>query len=63
MREAAKGRMSWVVWLFVGAVVLVFAGANAHLVYVAVTSQPGCVAHLKEARQGTGQYRAARSDC
>lgn len=63
MRETAKRRISWIVWLFVGAVVIVFAGANAHLVYVAVTSQPGCVAHLKEAQQGTGRYRAAQSDC
>ncbi|MBE0692686.1 MAG: hypothetical protein IH590_06220, partial [Aquamicrobium sp.] len=29
------------------AVVLLFVAANAHLVYVAVASQPDCVAHTK----------------
>ena len=32
--------------------VLLFVGANAHLVYVAVSSQPECVAHLKTPAQG-----------
>lgn len=63
MRAAVKGRISWLAWLLAGAVVAVFTGANVHLVYVAVTSQPDCVTHLKEAQEGTGQYRAARSDC
>jgi hypothetical protein len=41
---------------------LLVAAANAHLVYVAVSSQPECVPHLKEA--GTsGSYRAAKSAC
>ena len=46
-----------------GLVVLVLA-ANAHLVYVAVTSQPDCVAHLKQADAGqSGSFRAAKSAC
>jgi hypothetical protein len=46
-----------------GLVVLVLA-ANAHLVYVAVTTQPDCVAHLKLADAGhSGSYRAAKSAC
>jgi hypothetical protein len=61
--RAANRRISWKVWLLVGACVLVFCGANAHLVYVAMQSQPGCVAHLKEARHGSGAYRAAQSSC
>jgi len=46
-----------------GLVVLVLA-ANAHLLYVAVTSQPDCVAHLKQgdARHGDS-FRAAKSAC
>ena len=46
-----------------GLVVLVLA-ANAHLLYVAVTSQPDCVAHLKQgdARQSDA-FRAAKSAC
>jgi hypothetical protein len=30
---------------------------------VAVSSQPECVAHLKEPQRGGGSYRAAQSDC
>jgi hypothetical protein len=38
--------------------------ANAHLVYVAVRSQPDCVAHLKPGIGGEdGGYSAARSSC
>jgi hypothetical protein len=52
-----------VAWLLVAAVLLVVAAANAHLVYVAVASQPGCVAHLKEAGSKAGAFRAAKSAC
>jgi hypothetical protein len=41
---------------------LLFAGANAHLVYVAFKSQPDCVAHVKSAGDGGG-YSAAKSSC
>ena len=43
------------------AVLLVVAAANAHLVYVAVATQPDCVAHLKEAGVHGRSYRAAKS--
>ena len=58
-------RAKWplVVWLLVAAVLLVVAGANAHLVYVAVASQPECVAHLKEAGTQAGAFRAAKPAC
>ena len=38
---------------------------NSHLVYVAVTSQPDCVPHLKagESGSGTGSFSAARPAC
>lgn len=41
---------------------LVLAGANAHLVYVAATSQPDCVTHVKQPG-ADGLYRAAKSSC
>lgn len=42
--------------------VIVLLAANAHLVYVAFSSQPDCVTHLKgEGERGT--YRAAKSAC
>jgi hypothetical protein len=61
--RVAKNRRRWTpAWLLVPAGLLFVAAANAHLVYVAVTSQPDCVPHLKEA--GTdGSYRAAKSAC
>ncbi|MDQ2633024.1 MAG: hypothetical protein M3Y78_04735 [Pseudomonadota bacterium] len=52
----------WLPWLLVPAGLLVFAGANAHLVYVAFQSQPDCVAHVKDAGEGSS-YRAAKSAC
>lgn len=42
---------------------LVIAFANAHLVYVAISSQPDCVDHLKSMIETTGVYRAAKSAC
>ena len=57
-----KGRMA--IGLIVVAGLLLLAGANAHFVYMAVTSQPGCVAHLRpgDAEAG-GSFRAAQSAC
>jgi len=49
-------------WLLVGGGVALFAAANAHLVHVAVTSQPDCVEHLKTEGKD-GAYRAARPSC
>ena len=37
--------------------------ANAHLVFVAVNSQPECVLHDKVADKTTLQFRAAKSGC
>lgn len=59
-----RSRRNWrlVSLLIVGAGVLVFIGANAHLVHVAFSSQPDCVEHLKT--QGRdGAYRAAGPAC
>lgn len=48
----------------VAAGLLLFIGANAHLIHVALKSQPECVDHIKlpdETRPG--QFRAAKSAC
>lgn len=37
--------------------------ANAHLVMVAIASQPECVEHTKERGDKAGEYRAAKSGC
>jgi len=56
-----------VIGVSVLAALLLLAGANAHLVYVAVTSQPDCVDHLRHGDAPTGQvqgaFRAAKSAC
>lgn len=49
--------------VLVGVGVLLFAGANVHLIHVAVSSQPDCVPHLKAAGAAPGTFRAAKSAC
>lgn len=44
------------------AFVAVLVLANGHLVYVAFTSQPDCVPHLKH-EGSSGAYQAAKSAC
>lgn len=56
----ARGRRLWLALALAGATLLV--AANAHLVYVAIGSQPDCVPHAKTAGE-TGAMRAARSSC
>lgn len=60
MSEGRRAR--WIAWLIATALVLLFIAANAHLIYVALLSQPDCVAHLKEAGSD-GSFRAAKSAC
>ena len=49
--------------LAISAAVAVFVGANVHLVYVALASQPDCVAHVKPGTSGPGTFSAAKSAC
>jgi hypothetical protein len=60
-----KGKTAIWLWLMVGCGVLALFAANAHLVYVASSSQPGCVSHLRQGDAGDapGLYRAAKSAC
>lgn len=54
------------IWVVIGVItlcVMFFLLANAHLVYVAVTSQPDCVAHVKATDSVSGSFRAAKSAC
>jgi hypothetical protein len=48
--------------LIAGTGIAVLIAANAHLVYVAFSSQPDCVPHTK-AMGENGAFRAARSAC
>jgi hypothetical protein len=63
MRHANDGRnLAWLAWVLVPAILLLVMGANAHLVYVAVQSQPDCVEHSQAAGEGNS-YRAAKPVC
>jgi hypothetical protein len=54
-----------VIWLLVGAGLLLVVFANIHLVYVAASTQPDCVAHLRPGNGASerGQFSAAGSSC
>jgi hypothetical protein len=62
LRQPAK-RVRLLVFLMVTAAAALFVGANIHLVYVAVASQPECVAHAKAGEAGQGMFSAAKSAC
>ena len=53
MRAVVSRRLT--IGLGVGGLLLLLAAANAHLVYVAVVSQPDCVDHVRD--------QAAKSAC
>ena len=53
------------IWLLVGMGLVALVTANGHLFYVAVTSQPDCVAHVRPG-EGSGlhsRFSAAKSSC
>ena len=58
-----RGR-AMVIALVVGGLAVVVA-ANAHLLHTALTSQPGCVPHIREAGSGPpgALYAPAKSSC
>ena len=62
-RAASKPKTA--IWLAVGLGLLFFLAANGHLVYVAMSSQPDCVDHIRQGEtNGTeGRFSAARSAC
>jgi hypothetical protein len=62
-RRAGKTRdRRWLAWVLIPLGLLLVAGANAHLLYVAIQSQPDCVEHVRAAGEGQ-RYRAADSAC
>ena len=58
-------RTKAVLWVAIGAGLLLLLIANSHLVYVAIVSQPDCVAHVRqgEGYAKDGKFSAARSSC
>lgn len=64
-RIATTRRSRLTVWLLVAAGLALVIGANWHLVYVAVKSQPECVTHLRpgDSDGARGTFSAAKSAC
>ncbi|WP_082477937.1 MULTISPECIES: hypothetical protein [unclassified Rhizobium] len=63
-RSMSRGGLALVSLL--GVALVIFFVANAHLLYVALQSQPDCVPHVKtsgEAAPGGVVYGAAKSAC
>jgi len=58
-----KRRIRPLWWAAIAGGILLFVGANAHLIYVAFDSQPECVPHVKENTGETGKFTAANSAC
>ena len=58
-------RTKVVVWSAIGAGLLLLLVANSHLVYMAIVSQPECVAHVRQGEGSgrDGKFSAARSSC
>lgn len=58
-------RTKTIIWLAIGAGLLLLLIANSHLVYIAITSQPDCVAHVRQGEGSAkdGRFSAARSSC
>jgi hypothetical protein len=54
-----------VLWVTIGAALLLMLIANSHLVYMAIMSQPECVAHVRqgEGAPKEGKFSAAKSSC
>jgi len=63
IRQGRRSRAT--IWWLVAAGLLLVIGANAHLLYVATTSAPGCVAHVEPGEGGGpgGTLSAADSSC
>jgi hypothetical protein len=65
MRAAARGhRRRWIAFALAltATAIVLLVGANAHLVYVAVASQPDCVPHATDVGDGA-KFRAAAPAC
>ncbi|MEO9228018.1 MAG: hypothetical protein ABI216_03545 [Devosia sp.] len=56
-------RTRMLMFLLVGVGLLLVIGANAHLLFAALNSQPDCIAHLKAGHAVPGAFGAADSAC
>jgi hypothetical protein len=61
----AKWKRNILIWAPITAGAVFIAAANWHLVHVAFSSQPDCVAHVRagDAHGPAGTFSAAQSSC
>ena len=64
-KTVSRGTTAIRIWVPLAAAVATLLAMNAHLVYVAIISQPPCVAHLRpgEGPPTAGLFAAAQSSC
>ena len=55
-------RTKAVVWAAIGAGLLLVLIANSHLVYMAIMSQPECVAHVRQGEGGSEGRKVQRGE-
>jgi hypothetical protein len=65
LQASQRKRSAVGLWLLTALVIAIILAANAHLVYVATTSQPACVNHIRQGEGGAerGRFSAAQSSC
>jgi hypothetical protein len=65
LQSLPKSRQRARLWLWIALAIVVVLAANAHLVYVAVSSQPACVTHVRQGEGSAdgGRFSAAESSC
>ena len=63
LTSGTRSRTRRTVGLLIVTGLIVGVAANAHLLYVAVTSQPDCVDHVRLGEGGSGVFGAAKSAC
>ena len=61
IKNLSGNRFFWIGLAILG--FCLFVAASFHLIYVAVQSQPECVAHKSWADNSSQDYRAAKSAC
>jgi hypothetical protein len=61
--QVPKTRTWLIVLVLVSLTLLLFIGANAHLLYIAVQSEPACVQHAKTGHSLPNTFAAAASAC
>jgi hypothetical protein len=59
----SQRRSRTLLWLLAAVAVSAVIAANVHLVYVATSSQPDCVAHVPQGEGAPRQFSAAQSSC